>query len=342
MGKQYAIISFRDTGPLKTWGAIRGAQIHNCREKPIAHAELAIPPIHVIGSGKLVRDVKDGLRKHGLDPHALRKNGVIAYEAVLTASPDFFKNPRPHGDTTNVVQWHSAVKEFLLEKYGEHRVVSLVLHMDEKTPHYHAVILPLSLRADGRSKDPSPRWALVGSTISGPGEFDRLQDEYARAMEPLGLCRGEVKSGRKHKPVKQYLAELKAQEAANQKRAADLEAELARARDTMALAQREREELQKAREKHRAERAEADAKLASERAVLAEDCKHAAEVMDAIDRTIERALRFVNFVERFPEDRWSEQAFGMAQSAKATISAYAAGNIGMQRAWLQQQGGVGR
>jgi hypothetical protein len=79
---------------------------------------------------------------------------------------------------------------FADRKYGQ-RVASMVLHTDEETPHIHMVVVPLALVDDKRRRERGWRWNLVGSTISGPGQFDQLQDEYAAAMEPFGLKRGD-------------------------------------------------------------------------------------------------------------------------------------------------------
>jgi len=320
MDKRYAIITFRDSGPLKSWATIRGAQVHNSREKPIAHAEVPIPPKHVIGSGDLVQDIKTALHRHGIDPARLRKNGVIAYEAVLTASPAFFDDVAPRERGSHFSCWFDAQRNFLLAKYGAHRLVSLVLHLDEKTPHLHAVILPLHRRADGRSKNPAERWALVGRIISGPGQFDRLQDEYAKAMEPLGLCRGEVKSGRKHKPVREYLADLKAQEAANAKRSADLEAGLARLRDQALRTEVDRRTAQREKQAVVASRAaceQARAKIEAERGVLEADRRLLDDLFGALETSRQKAARFMQMVQRFPESRWSEETLVMAKAASA-------------------------
>lgn len=214
MAKRFAIATFRSTGPIKTWGGMRAAQVHNSREKPIAHAEEDVPPVHMIGSGDLVADTMAALRAHGIDPNAIRKNGVIAYEMVLTASHDFFY---PEGgdeaeDQERFLSWAWAQRDFVIKKYGAHRVVSMVAHLDERTPHIHAVVLPLEQKVDGRRSDDAARWSLVGRIISGPGEFQRLQDEYAEAMSVFGLSRGEQHSGRKHKPVSKYIEELRVRE----------------------------------------------------------------------------------------------------------------------------------
>ena len=145
MGKHYAIATFRSTGPIKTWGGMRAAQVHNSRKKPIAHAEEDVPPVHMIGSGDLVADTMAALRAHGFDPKTMRKNGVIAYELVLSASHGFFypDDGDDAEDTDRFCRWAHAQQDFLAKKYGADRVVSLVAHLDERTPHMHAVILPL-------------------------------------------------------------------------------------------------------------------------------------------------------------------------------------------------------
>jgi len=200
MQKHYAIFTFRSTGPIKSWSAMQAAQSKKQE------------PTQLIGSGRLVVNVKASLSEHGIDPNSLRKNGVIAYEAVLTASRGFFYQDGwdLQKRSKNLTAWAFAQKAFLLEKYGENRLASLVVHVDEYTPHIHAVLLPYQENVDQRRGDGVACWSLVGRSIAGPGEFQRLQSEYAQAMAPFGLSRGELGSGRKHKPVRDYMADIKA------------------------------------------------------------------------------------------------------------------------------------
>lgn len=348
MAKHYAIITFRDAGPLKTWGEVRNAQIHNSREKPIAHAEFAMTPRHVIGTGKLVHDIKAVLRRHKIDPDRLRKNGVIAYEAVLTFSHGAFDTRSPEG-AERFRGWYEAQRDFVLAKYGVDRVVSLVCHFDERTVHFHVVIVPLALRVDARSKDPAPRWALVGRTISGPGEYGRVQDEYGRAMEPFGLSRGEVRSGRKHKPVKAYLADLAAQAALNDQRAADLAASLAKVRDDGLRAEVDRREA--AKEKRiaiaaRRELAEARSGVDAERAALEKDRRLLEKAYGAFEYSRSAAERFLQLVKRFPESTWSPETLLMSRMASGVARGMAVeesdGGALLQQAWMAQQARRGR
>lgn len=216
MADQFAIITFRDTGPIKAWSDMRAANVHNARTKPLAHAIPGAPsPEHLIGTGDLVADVKAKLRAVDLDPNRLRKNGVIAYEAILTASAEFFDQGDDQERCDRLAAWKTAQRDWAVKRYGRHRIASMVLHQDEKTPHIHLVVLPLDVKSDKRRRDPNEvRWGLAGRTISGPGRFDEVQDDYAAAMAPFGLQRGIRGSGRKHEPVPVYLARMVAKEQA--------------------------------------------------------------------------------------------------------------------------------
>lgn len=215
MADRFAIITFRNTGPIKTWSDMRAANVHNARTKPLAHAIAgALAPEHLVGTGDLVADVKRHLRRAKMDPGRLRKNGVIAYEAILSASAEFFDAGAADERAGRLTAWKTAQRDWAMKRYGAHRVASMVLHVDEKVPHIHLVVVPLEVKPDGRRKDGEQRWSLVGRTISGPGRFDEAQDAYAEAMAQFGLVRGVRGSGRKHEPVPVYLARMAAKEQA--------------------------------------------------------------------------------------------------------------------------------
>lgn len=348
MTKPFAIISFRDSGPLKTWAAVRSAQAHNSRERSLAHT-VPFPVRYVIGTSKLIDDVKAALRQHGIDPAKLRKNGVIAYEAVLTASPSFFKDMSDEERPEKFRRWYDAQRDFLLTKYGAHRVVSLVLHLDESTPHLHAVILPLTLGVDGRAKHPAERWALVGRTICGPGEYDRLQDEYAKAMEPLGLVRGERKSGRKHKPVRDYMADLEAQAEANRQRAAELDADLAKVRNEMLRAEAARREILKERQALAASRkawSEARARVDAERQAVETDRRMLADGLARLETAGRTAARFLSMMRQLPAEQRTPAMVQVNRAAReveeARSAAQAPVDCEIQQAWLARSRGLGR
>lgn len=289
MAHQFAIITFRADGPIKTWSDMRGANVHNARTKPIEHAVPGAPaPEHLIGSGDLVADVKARLRKVGIDPDRMRKNGVIAYEAIMTASPAFFDQGDAAAREVRLRDWTAAQVEFARKRYGAHRIASMVLHLDEKTPHIHLVVLPLEVKGDARRRDPADlRWGLVGRMISGPGQFDQLQDDYSAAMAPFGLTRGIAGSGSKNEPMARFIERTEREKVAAEQARAAAEAQ------RVAAADREREmlalmasasELQlEAEAERRAAKAERE-KVRTEAAALASARVAMAAEREALDR----------------------------------------------------------
>lgn len=257
MAHQFAIITFRATGPIKTWSDMRAANVHNARTKPLAHAVPGAPsPEHLIGTGDLVADVKVKLRAVDIDPDRLRKNGVIAYEAILTASAEFFDQGNDQAKRDRLATWKAAQRNWAIKRYGRHRIASMVLHQDEKTPHIHLVVIPLDVKSDKRRRDPNQvRWGLAGRTISGPGRFDEVQDDYAATMAPFGLKRGIRGSGRKHEPVPVYLARMAAKEQAVDADRAEVQRRRAQADVECARIEALRQEAER-REREVASRAE--------------------------------------------------------------------------------------
>jgi hypothetical protein len=122
----------------------------------------------------------------------VRPDSVRGVEVLLTASPEAFQRQADgspndwHGS-----QWAEANIAFLKGKFGEQNVVSCTLHQDELTPHFHAVVVPLT--ADGR---------LSAKDLFNPKTLRVLQTEYAEAMKPFGLERGVEHSRSKHEVMR--------------------------------------------------------------------------------------------------------------------------------------------
>jgi hypothetical protein len=122
----------------------------------------------------------------------VRHDSVRGVEVLLTASPEAFKRQADgtpndwHGS-----QWAEANIAFLKAKFGEQNVVSCTLHQDELTPHFHAVVVPLT--ADGR---------LSAKDVFNPKTLRALQTEYAEAMKSFGMERGVEHSRAKHEVMR--------------------------------------------------------------------------------------------------------------------------------------------
>jgi hypothetical protein len=125
----------------------------------------------------------------------VRKDAVRGMEFILTASPDVFS--RDQNGVTNDFRNTKYVKanlDFLKNKYGDN-LVAFTLHQDEKTPHIHAVVVPITDK--GR---------LSAKEMFNPKTLKELQTEYAEAMKPFGLERGLEGSKATHLSMKQMYA----------------------------------------------------------------------------------------------------------------------------------------
>lgn len=124
----------------------------------------------------------------------VRADQVKAVEVILTGSPEGFKRDATGRalDYSNS-QWAQDNLDFLQNKYGKENVVSFTLHQDEKTPHVHAVIVPIT--PDGR---------LTAKELFTPQTLRELQTEYAQAMQAHGFERGVEHSQTQHQAPRRH------------------------------------------------------------------------------------------------------------------------------------------
>lgn len=122
----------------------------------------------------------------------IRKDAVKYTTHILTGSHeemiDIFS------DEKKMEAWIHANIHFLGEEFGEQNIVRFALHMDEKTPHIHAVTV--NLTKDGRLS--------AKEIIGNRKQMQERQDRYAEKMEEFGLKRGLRNTGIKHEDAKEY------------------------------------------------------------------------------------------------------------------------------------------
>lgn len=173
----------------------------------------------------------------------IQKNAVIALEAIMTASPEAFKAPDFDLDA-----WVAAQSDYAAKQFGAENVVSMVLHLDEQTPHVHVLVIPEIERIERRGKKPAdpdrlqlhrPKPALSASHwVDGRVKLAALQTDYGAAMSRFGLARGKERSGARHTPVGEYYAQGEA-----------LVKEVEQLRGEVARLQQVEQQLKEAREK---------------------------------------------------------------------------------------------
>lgn len=122
----------------------------------------------------------------------IRKDAVKYTTHILTGSHEEMLNI--FSDEKKKEAWIHANIHFICEEFGEQNIVRFALHMDEKTPHIHAVTV--NLTKDGRLS--------AKELIGNKKQMQERQDRYAERMEQFGLKRGLKNTGIKHEDASEY------------------------------------------------------------------------------------------------------------------------------------------
>lgn len=168
---------------------MHSAHVMRTQETLNANQELTKHNRVLLGSTSPKSSVDDYFKAHNLK--ARNSTTVHAVEMLLTASPDFFKEPGKLFSAEKVKQFSQIASDFVKSRYGD-RAVFAMLHLDEQTPHIHVTIVPA---LDGK---------LNANAMFKRNDLIKLQDDFAKACEPLQLSRGMRGSKAKHVTIKRY------------------------------------------------------------------------------------------------------------------------------------------
>ena len=128
-----------------------------------------------------------------------RTDSVRVVETLITASPEFFKDKKK----APIREYFEHALKFILKHIPQERILSAVIHVDEKTPHMHLSFVPIT--EDGRlsAKD------IVGNRK----KLTWWQDEFWKHMVKKypDMERGESASetGREHIPPRLFKQAVK-------------------------------------------------------------------------------------------------------------------------------------
>ena len=117
-------------------------------------------------------------------------------------------------------EWCQDSIRYLYDTFGRDNVVSAHLHMDEKTPHIHAAVVPIVTgerrkakkeQANGKRKyrKKSNAVRLCADDLFNRQTLIAYHDGYAKVMAKYGLKRGVRGSEARHTTTTQYYRELK-------------------------------------------------------------------------------------------------------------------------------------
>lgn len=181
---------------IKTMGAVAATGKHNSRERDTPNADASKTPDNFRLDMYPEKNTLDAVQN--LLPEKVRKNAVYAVEVVMSASPEFFEKM----DRRDIGIWASRCKDWVAAEFGGgQNVANFTVHLDEQTPHIHAVVVPLK---EGKL---NCRHYLGGTR----DVLSKFQDRFAEELKKQypDIERGEKGSVAEHQEVKTYYERLK-------------------------------------------------------------------------------------------------------------------------------------
>lgn len=126
----------------------------------------------------------------------------VADELLFTASPKFFDNMSEE----DIMKWADTCMEFVYNDLGytKEQILHATIHLDEKSPHIHCVVVPLVKKLDKRTN--TERWTISKKQyIKDKIHLSQLQDKYHERLINAGfdLERGIKGSSREHLKTKE-------------------------------------------------------------------------------------------------------------------------------------------
>ena len=123
-----------------------------------------------------------------------RSDSVRLVEALVTATPEFFKGKKK----AEIKTYFQEALDFIKEHQDPKTIISAVVHMDEKTPHMHLSFVPLT--EDGRlcAKE------IVGNKKKLTQWQDRFWEHMVKKYPDLERGESASETGRDHIPPRVF------------------------------------------------------------------------------------------------------------------------------------------
>ena len=142
-------------------------------------------------------------RKKTFNQMLNNSKNVVADELMFTATNEFFKDMNKE----QILAWANTCMEFVYKDlgYNKDQVLHATIHLDEKTPHIHCVVVPLIKKLDKRTN--TERYTISKKQyVRDKIHLSELQDKYHQRLTDKGydLERGIKGSDSKHIKIKEY------------------------------------------------------------------------------------------------------------------------------------------
>ncbi|RIO74180.1 MobV family relaxase, partial [Staphylococcus gallinarum] len=138
--------------------------------------------------------IEEKIEQNYTGKRKIRTDAVKHIDGLITSDNEFFNNQTPE-DTK---QFFEHAKEFLEQEYGKDNLLYATVHMDEKTPHMHYGVVPIT--TDGRLS--------AKEVVGNKKALTEFQDRFNEHVKQQGydLERGQSRqvTNAKHEQMSQY------------------------------------------------------------------------------------------------------------------------------------------
>lgn len=182
-------------GKLKTDGHVSAAGGHNHRTRDTPSAG----PGGLIEIVLLDKPANERVREI-IGKQTVRKNAVLAVEIIISASASYFRPGQEDRagfyEPDRLQAWRDKVEPFIEERFPN--AASVVLHLDESSPHYQIIDVPLDAKGKLNCR----------GKYGGRQCLSQWQTDAAEAVKDLGIERGIEGSLAEHTSIREYYANV--------------------------------------------------------------------------------------------------------------------------------------
>jgi hypothetical protein len=214
--KNYCVI---DLKKIKTFDQMVAIESHNKRTRKTPNADktriwrnvdLLGPQPGTIKARAMARIKKQGKRYRTTgdqESDYYRQNAVLGIGVVLSYSHEMDRKLSKN-------KWALESFNWACRRWGKENILQAVLHDDEKTGHVHIIVVPMKkkeivVKGETKLQEKLDAKGVMGNSL----EFKKMHTDYAEAMAPFGLKRGERSSQRKKISQKEiYWSKLEEEE----------------------------------------------------------------------------------------------------------------------------------
>ena len=191
---QYAILRFaKYKGP-----EISGIEAHNERTKEKYESNPDIDPtrshlnFHLIKPERKYRaESERQIKEAGC---RTRSDSIRVVEALVTASPEFFKGKKK----ADMKAYFQEAVDFIKQHQSPETIISAVVHLDEKTPHMHLCFVPLTEDKRLCAKE------IVGNRKKLIEWQDKFWEHMVKKYPDLERGESASETGRDHIPTRVF------------------------------------------------------------------------------------------------------------------------------------------